>query len=55
MRWSDGTSLFERGRDEARDALKDLLPEEPATVLVCTELAGRAAAAGLRPRPGCAR
>ncbi|MCP3139383.1 BatA domain-containing protein [Pyxidicoccus xibeiensis] len=37
MRWSDGTSLFERGRDEARDALKDLLPEEPATVLICTE------------------
>jgi hypothetical protein len=37
MRWSDGTSLFERGRDEARDALKDLLPEEPATVLVCTQ------------------
>jgi hypothetical protein len=37
MRWSDGTPLFERGRDEARDALKDLLPEEPATVLVCTE------------------
>ncbi|MCP3100608.1 BatA domain-containing protein [Myxococcus sp. K15C18031901] len=36
MRWSDGTALFERGRDEARDALKDLLPEEPATVLVCT-------------------
>ncbi|NTX03154.1 BatA domain-containing protein [Myxococcus llanfairpwllgwyngyllgogerychwyrndrobwllllantysiliogogogochensis] len=36
MRWTDGTSLFERGRDEARDALKDLLPEEPATVLVCT-------------------
>lgn len=37
MRWSDGTSLFERGRDEARDALKDLLPEEPATVMVCTD------------------
>lgn len=36
MRWSDGTRLFERGQDEARDALKDLLPEEPATVLVCT-------------------
>jgi hypothetical protein len=36
MRWADGTSLFERGRDEARDALKDLLAEEPATVLVCT-------------------
>ncbi|WP_426755155.1 BatA domain-containing protein [Myxococcus sp. Y35] len=37
MRWSDGTSNFERARDEARDALKDLLPEEPATVLVCTQ------------------
>jgi hypothetical protein len=37
MRWSDGTSLFERGRDEARDALRDLLPEEPSTVLVCTD------------------
>lgn len=36
MRWSDGTSLFERGRDEARDALADLRPEEPAAVLVCT-------------------
>jgi hypothetical protein len=36
MRWSDGTSLFEHARDEARDALADLRPEEPATVLVCT-------------------
>ncbi|MGZ3457116.1 MAG: BatA domain-containing protein [Archangium sp.] len=36
MRWSDGTSLFERGRDLARGALADLRPEEPATVLVCT-------------------
>ncbi|PTL81397.1 BatA domain-containing protein [Vitiosangium sp. GDMCC 1.1324] len=36
MRWSDGTSLFEHGREEARDALADLRPEEPATVLVCT-------------------
>ena len=36
MRWADGTSLFEQGRDEARDALKDLLAEEPATVLICT-------------------
>ncbi len=35
MRWSDGESLFERARDEARDALKDLLPEEPATVMLC--------------------
>jgi hypothetical protein len=36
MRWSDGTSLFERGRELARESLKDLLPEEPATVLLCT-------------------
>ncbi|MDC0713087.1 BatA domain-containing protein [Stigmatella sp. ncwal1] len=36
MRWAEGTSLFERGRDEARDALSDLLPEEPSTVLLCT-------------------
>ncbi|MFL5348320.1 MAG: BatA domain-containing protein [Hyalangium sp.] len=36
MRWSDGTSLFERGQDEARDALKDLQADEPSTVLVCT-------------------
>jgi hypothetical protein len=35
MRFSDGTPLFERGRDEARDALRDLLPEEPATVMLC--------------------
>ena len=34
MRWRGrAPRLFERGRDEARDALKDLLPEEPATVL----------------------
>nr|AYM53170.1 hypothetical protein [Melittangium boletus] len=37
MRWSDGKSLFERAREEARDALADLRPEEPATVLVCTD------------------
>jgi hypothetical protein len=37
MRWADGASLFERGRDEARDALKDLLADEPSTVLVCTD------------------
>jgi hypothetical protein len=36
MRWADGGSLFEEGQEEARDALRDLLPEEPATVLVCT-------------------
>lgn len=46
MRWSDGTSLFERAQDEARDALKDLLPEEPATVLLCDAAAGPPAAPG---------
>lgn len=35
MRFADGKSLFERGRDEARDALRDLLAEEPATVMLC--------------------
>ena len=35
MRWTDGTPLFERARDEAGDALKDLLPEESANVLLC--------------------
>ncbi len=35
MRFSDGTPLFETGRELARDAIRDLLPEEPATVLVC--------------------
>jgi hypothetical protein len=36
MRWSDGETLFERGRELARAALRDLRPEEPATILVCT-------------------
>jgi hypothetical protein len=36
MRWAEGTSNFERARDEARDALKDLQADEPSTVLVCT-------------------
>jgi Aerotolerance regulator N-terminal len=35
MRWQDGRSLYARARDEARDALKELTPEEPATVLLC--------------------
>lgn len=35
MRFSDGTPLFDRAREEARDALRDLLPEEPATVMLC--------------------
>lgn len=40
MRWSEGgsggaTSNFERARDEARSALRELSPEEPATLLLC--------------------
>lgn len=35
MRWSDGTSHFSRAQEEAREALSELLPEEPATVLLC--------------------
>ena len=35
MQWSDGTSNFERGRDEARAALRELAPEEPATLVWC--------------------
>ncbi|HEX4620849.1 MAG TPA: BatA domain-containing protein, partial [Myxococcaceae bacterium] len=35
MRFADGESLFERGRSLARDALKDLSAEEPATVVIC--------------------
>ena len=31
MRWSDGTSNFERARDEAKAAVRELAPEEPAT------------------------
>ena len=36
LRWSDGTRLFDRAKDEARGALRDLAPEEPATLVVCT-------------------
>ena len=35
MRWSDGTTNFERAREEARAALRELAPEEPATVVLC--------------------
>lgn len=35
MRWADGTSNFERARDEARAALRELAPEEPATLVWC--------------------
>lgn len=36
MRWSDGSSLFDLARKEAKAALSDLLTEEPATVVPCT-------------------
>jgi hypothetical protein len=36
MRWRDGSTLFEAGRDQAKAALRDLSPEEPATFLACT-------------------
>ncbi len=36
MRYQDGgTTLFERGRQQARDALRELLADEPANVLIC--------------------
>jgi len=36
MRYQDGgTAFFERGRQQARDALRELLPDEPANVLIC--------------------
>ncbi len=46
MRWAEGASLFERAQEEARDALSDLRPEEPATVLVCTSQPEAPAAPG---------
>ncbi len=36
MRWTDGTSNFERARDEAKAAVRELAPEEPATLVFCT-------------------
>src|SRR4051794_11634181 len=36
MRWRSGSqSLFDRARSEAKSAARDLLPEEPGTVLIC--------------------
>jgi len=35
MRFKDKESLFERARDEAREALAALLPEEPVTLIAC--------------------
>lgn len=36
MRLDDGKRLFDVAKDEARDALRSLAPEEPATVVACT-------------------
>ena len=46
MRFTDGTSLFERGRALALDALKDLAPEEPANLTLCGLGAGPPASPG---------
>lgn len=46
LRWSDGARLFDLAKDEAKAALRDLSPEEPATVLVCTRNAVIAAPLG---------
>jgi len=35
MRFRDGETLFERARDEAREALASLLPDEPVTLVPC--------------------
>jgi Aerotolerance regulator N-terminal/von Willebrand factor type A domain len=35
MRWVDGRSHFELGKDEARSALRELSNEEPASLLPC--------------------
>ena len=35
MQYGDGQRLFERGREQARQTLADLLPDEPATLLLC--------------------
>lgn len=36
LRWSNGTRLFDLAKDDARSALRDLAPEEPATVVICS-------------------
>ena len=36
LRWKDGERLFEEARKEAKAALRELGPEEPATLVPCT-------------------
>lgn len=35
MRWLDGDALFDAAKEEARAAVRELLPEEPAALLLC--------------------
>lgn len=46
LRWSDGTRLFDVAKDEAKAALRELSPEEPATVVICTRSPAAAAPVG---------
>jgi hypothetical protein len=46
MRYARGESHFERARELARDALRELRPEEPATLVLCTANAAPAEAPG---------
>lgn len=46
LRWSDGTRLFDVAKDEAKAALRELSPEEPATLVVCTRAPTTAAPVG---------
>lgn len=46
LRWADGSPLFDVARDEAKGALRDLAPEEPATVVACTRSPAPAAPLG---------
>ncbi len=37
LRFDDGRRLFDVAKDEVRAALRDLAPEEPATLVLCTD------------------
>lgn len=36
LRWHDGKRLFDEAKSEAKAAIRDLSPEEPATLIPCT-------------------
>lgn len=46
LRWKDGSALFDTARDEAKAAVRELAPEEPATVVACTRSPAAAAPLG---------